>query len=375
VGVKTSGVMAKNAVGVTPPAGVARYFCDDAAIDARVTAPLSDSTLAARGVVCRICGGSSGSTHAVREMMFGSGEVFHYFACGQCGCVQLIDAPADLSRFYPADYYSYAAPAERSGVRGLFRRYRNRGTFASHREFDGATRHTPRALERALPYPIPGASDWMARLGAHRESRILDVGSGSGALLLDLASAGYTRLVGADPFIANAIAHPSGVRILKRALSELDEMFDVIMLHHAFEHMPDPSAALNAIASHLAPDGTCLMRIPTTSSWAWEHYREHWVQLDAPRHFFIHSRRSIALLAERSGLEIVDVVDDSTEFQFTGSELYQRGRSLSELATAYSRAELREYRRRADQLNREHRGDQAAFYLRRSSSVPSRSRV
>jgi SAM-dependent methyltransferase len=298
-------------------------------------------------------------------MMFGTRDVFHYFACDTCECVQLIDPPADLSRFYPDDYYSYAAPAARTGLRGAFRRRRNRGTFASRNVAAGPLE---RALARSFPYPIHGADEWMSRLNAQRDSRILDVGSGSGALLLDLESAGYTRLTGADPYIAHDLEHPNGVRILKRTLHELSETFDVVMLHHAFEHVPDPLDTLRAIAKRLAPNGTCLIRIPTSSSFAWEHYREAWVQLDAPRHLFIHSRRSIAMLAERSELEIVDVVDDSTEFQFTGSELYQRDQPLSDLATAYSPTQLREYRLRAHELNREHRGDQASFYLRHASA-------
>jgi len=39
------------------------------------------------------------------------------------------------------------------------------------------------------------------------------------------------------------------------------------------------------------PGGWCVIRIPTVSSFAWEHYREQWVQLDAPRHFFLHKVR------------------------------------------------------------------------------------
>ncbi len=331
--------------------------------------PVTQSSLPDRSATCRICGASSGTTHVVREMMFGTGDVFHYFACDSCECVQLVDPPDDLARYYPSGYYSYAPPRERTGLRGAFRRRRNRGTFAGS---SGISNGLDRLLARALPYPIFGASSWMTRLDARRDSRILDVGSGSGALLLDLASAGYTDLTGADPFIAHDVRYPNGVRILKKTAAELTETFDVIMLHHAFEHVADPDRTLRTIAQRLAPDGACLIRIPTSASWAWEHYREHWVQLDAPRHFFIHSRRSMALLAERAGLALVDVVFDSTDFQFAGSELYQRNRSLADLHSSYSKAQTREFRRRAAALNREERGDQAAFYFRRRANMSDR---
>jgi hypothetical protein len=48
------------------------------------------------------------------------------------------------------------------------------------------------------------------------------------------------------------------------------------------------------------------------------------VQLDAPRHLFLHTRKSFGLLAARAGLQIEKWFCDSTSFQFWGSELYQR---------------------------------------------------
>jgi SAM-dependent methyltransferase len=307
---------------------------------------------------CQICASPRGSEFAAREMMFGTRESFRYFACDDCRCIQLVDPPADLSRHYPADYYSLAAPIQRTGLRRRFRDRRNRGTFAP-------AGTTDRLLARAFPYPVAGARDWMPRAGVSRTSRVLDVGSGQGVLLLDLATAGFTDLLGIDPYIADTIVHPLGVRIERRTIHDVDGPFDLVMFHHSFEHLADPLETLRSVARILASNGCCLIRIPTASSWAWEHYREHWVQLDPPRHFFLHSRESLARLAEQAGLVVTDVVYDSTEFQFTGSELYRRDRPLTELATAYSSAELRAFRRRADALNAEHRGDQAAFYLRR----------
>jgi hypothetical protein len=52
-------------------------------------------------------------------MMIGLGEAFDYLECPVCGSLQIAEIPADLSRYYPADYYSYGrSPAPRAG-RGL----------------------------------------------------------------------------------------------------------------------------------------------------------------------------------------------------------------------------------------------------------------
>ena len=114
-----------------------------------------------------------------------------------------------------------------------------------------------------------------------------------------------------------------------------------------------------------------MIRIPTASSFAWKEYGVDWVQLDAPRHLFLHSVNSMKLIAAETGLEVHDIVFDSTHFQFSGSEKYQQDIPLNDqrkkglfekIAWKFKKPVLT---RRANQLNREGRGDQAAFILRK----------
>ena len=115
------------------------------------------------------------------------------------------------------------------------------------------------------------------------------------------------------------------------------------------------------------------MRIPLVSSHAWEHYGVIWVQLDAPRHLYLHSRESFERLTRDAGLEPTEVVYDSDDFQFWGSEQYasgiplksERSHSTNPSRSIFSRAEIRTFRKKADELNRESRGDVASFYLRK----------
>ncbi|MGH2855114.1 MAG: hypothetical protein ACRDLF_13090, partial [Solirubrobacteraceae bacterium] len=69
---------------------------------------------------CAICANAAGNrVFGAREMMFGLRERFEYLECGECGCLQLLDVPEDLARFYPESYYSLGgAPAavERSAL-------------------------------------------------------------------------------------------------------------------------------------------------------------------------------------------------------------------------------------------------------------------
>ena len=305
---------------------------------------------------CRICNyNGEGSAYTVREMMLGSGDPFLYFQCSRCQCLQIAEIPSDMGRYYPRDYYSYSPTSrdktDNPAVRWV-RKLRNQCS-VSDAGIGSAVIRFLFPNRKLLP---------LLDLGLNHDSRILDVGCGSGWRLFALREAGYVNTLGIDPFIGSDIAYANGLKIMKRTIHGVEGRWDVVMYHHSLEHIPDQAAALRATAALLAPGGTCLIRVPVVSSYAWEFYREHWYQIDAPRHFYLHSLSSMGLLAEQSGLAVHAVVYDSTVDQFRTSEMYRMGaRSLQE--AGFSRAQIRAWKRRAVELNREGRGDQAVFYL------------
>jgi hypothetical protein len=77
------------------------------------------------------------------------------------------------------------------------------------------------------------------------------------------------------------------------------------------------------------------------------------------------------LIAEKTGLEIKKIVYDSDEFQFWGSEQYLKGialrekRSLAEgfKNSIFTKKQINEFKKRAETLNRNVKGDHACFYL------------
>lgn len=311
--------------------------------------------------MCGICGNSEGNKrYSAREMMFGLREEFDYFQCGRCGCLQIVAAPADMSKYYPQDYYSFSMrPASHSRLKGLA---------VGKRDFYSATGKD--ILGRALFSVFPDKDLLPLRgCGITKDSKILDVGCGAGALAHRLKEAGFRNVTGADPYVASEIRYRNGLRILKKELKDIDGGWDLIMFHHSFEHIFDQRKAMETVSEKLGGKGVCLIRIPTVSSYAWEHYGVNWVQLDAPRHFFLHSVKSMGMLAESSGLKIKDTVYDSTGFQFWGSEQYLKDIPLGSPDSylkdpgAFPKEEIISFEKRAEELNRDNKGDSAAFYL------------
>lgn len=300
-------------------------------------------------------------------MMFGWDETFNYFECESCKCLQLADPIQDMSKYYPSDYYSFDSQTnkQKGGVSGALMRIRD-----AYAVFDVG--FVGQMLYKRKPSPNLRL---LSNLKMSTDDRILDVGCGDGKHLRHLSGLGFKTLLGADPFIQSEITFGNGHKIVKKTIEEIEGEWDLIMFHHAFEHMPNPKETLEAVERLLAPNGVCLIRIPTASSYAWEHYREHWVQLDAPRHYFLHTQESMAHLAKETGLRVDDCIYDSNAFQFWGSEQYLKGitlmdkqsHSLNPEGSIFSAEQIKSFERKAIELNDKNQGDACAFFLKKSS--------
>jgi 2-polyprenyl-3-methyl-5-hydroxy-6-metoxy-1,4-benzoquinol methylase len=211
------------------------------------------------------------------------------------------------------------------------------------------------------------------KVGLQLSHNILDVGCARGGLLLQLRREGFVRTVGIDPFLKEDIYYDTGLKILKKNLAELNEEFDLVMLHHSFEHMADPTSVFTQLHHIVKSRGYLLIRTPVIPCFAWRKYGTNWVQLDAPRHLFIHSVRSLNLLSQKAGFVIEHVEFDSKAFQFWGSEQYVRGIPLYDPRSyrvnpgkgLFSNDEIVAFEKRAEELNNVSDGDQACFYLRK----------
>jgi len=311
---------------------------------------------------CHICGNNKDNTaYTMREMFYGTRDAFPYFQCASCGCLQIAKIPKDMSKYYSPEYYSYSDRFQskyRDPLRRKIRQWRNYRNIIRN-SFLGSL------VSRMAPNTKFDALSMISPLS--RSSRILDVGCGGGELIFMVREAGFKNTLGIDPYLPADITYENGLKIQKVSIHDLQGEWDVIMYNHSFEHTPDQREQLHSVHRLLASGGTCLIRVPTVSSRAWEQYRENWVQIDAPRHFYLHSLKSMDLLAKDTGFRVEKVVYDSTNVQFYGSELYRMDLPLVHLLsnTVFTKDQMRTWGKEAGKLNLQQKGDQAAFFLRK----------
>jgi SAM-dependent methyltransferase len=320
-------------------------------------------------IICRVCSSKEPEEWLYpQEMMFGLKERFSYFRCASCGCLQIDEVPTNMGKYYPSNYYSYENIQDTQGSwktaikRKLFYPLMTRHQLGWGSIFGRILCHFKAA---------PSFPEWLRFLvrPISLDDKVLDVGCGSGINLLALRNCGFTNLLGVDPFISQSIAYDGGVRVNKWRLQDVEGKFSLITFHHVFEHLDNPLEVLEQARRLLLPGGQILIRIPLSDSVAAQKYKEKWVQLDAPRHVTLQTRKSMELLAKKSEMKIVRVVYDSTEFQFWGSEQYLLDIPLMDkhsfqndpMNGVFQSEKMKWFADESIRLNREQKGDQAAF--------------
>ncbi|WP_143959327.1 class I SAM-dependent methyltransferase [Litoribacter populi] len=299
---------------------------------------------------CQVCQNSEGNREFyVKEHMFGTHETFPFSSCSNCGTIQQLNPPQDLTPYYPPKYYlglNYS---------NAFRRFVKKVRLKGYQK---------------LPFkwlePIYGP--WFRKLNLKYSDKIADIGCGSGQLLYELYSSGYKDLTGFDPFMKNEGVISSSLKLERKSVFEIEEKFDCVMMHHAFEHMDKPLEVVRQAYKILNPKGQLLIRIPVSNGEAWDKYGADWVQLDAPRHIFIHSEKGMEILGQSAGFTLEKVEYDSTAFQFWASELCKKNISHfgANPLDYFDQETIVKWEKEAIRLNKARKGDQAAFFFRKN---------
>lgn len=250
---------------------------------------------------------------------------FVYRECSVCRTVyqdpQVVSE--DLSLCYPAEYYTHApvenvVPVRDAVGKRKISRLRDqlrRSIIASVQgmPIGGVSGGCGRILSRIRSIrerAYWGTLDELIPRSAENR-RALEVGCGAGFLLSELKNIGWEiEGVEIDPRAAEAARRNSGCFIRTGDFRDLDlprSSFELIVMHHVFEHLSDPVGALKAIAELLAYSGSAVLIYPNRDALGARIFRRHWIHWDSPRHLVMAPGSALADAASRAGLTCISV--------------------------------------------------------------------
>lgn len=224
-------------------------------------------------------------------------EDYPYGRCEGCGLIQRtpLPLPEEIPGLYPEDYSAYeASPLKKHGASNRF----------FIRYFYGVESASSPAILRAILRVFSGRV-MPGTLEPHGSNRLLDVGCGSGGLLLRYRDLGWSvRGIEISPK-ACEVCRQQGLEVHAGNLLDrpfTGERFDVILFHHVLEHLLQPVEVFCTVRDYLASGGKVVVVTPNAGSLCFSVYGSCWYHLDAPRHVMLWDSRTIHLLGERGGL-------------------------------------------------------------------------
>lgn len=323
-------------------------------------------------MTCKVCGNNEVSRIIyAKDLNYGGEEQFTYFQCSKCKCLQLQNVPCDIGKYYGDNYYSINMSKTKKKLTenliSLFIKTRDKRLLLNKNDIVSII---CRKLQPRVAYEL------IPQLCVDRTAAVLDVGCGDGYLLELLSDLGWSNLCGVDIYAREEDRKKNDelggiLKLVQGTIFDIIGKFDLIMFHHSLEHMEQPNEIFAKVNSLLRNENSyCMICIPISTCYAFERYGENWVQLDAPRHFFLHSPESIKLLANQANLVIEKIIYDSNSFQIIGSQMYEQGklgitRRTLKNTMEYAIKSLTKYAKVAEKLNKEEKGDQAIFLLKK----------
>lgn len=148
-----------------------------------------------------------------------------------------------------------------------------------------------------LVVPVPGGA-----------VRLCDVGCGDGSFLVAARRTGW-EVAGVEPntYARRRCEERLGVGVVFPSFEKASfaaEWFDLVTLWHVLEHLPSPMRALKEAHRILKPGGVLALALPNFGSLESLLWRQHWIYVMAPAHFYHFTRPTLDRYLHECGFEV-----------------------------------------------------------------------
>ena len=207
----------------------------------------------------------------------------YFYQCQNCGLIYQNPRPSlsEMSQYYPDDYLPFQADA-------------------SNQSF---------LIRKAIKYGYQNRINNVTRF--KKFGNLLDIGCGSGEFLEQFKTIKGWDLSGVEiNSYAAKIAQKKGLNIFNGTLEEArfpDDSFDAVTMWDVLEHLHDPKQTLREVKRILKPGGIIALRLPNGDSWDLKLFKRYWSGLDAPRHLYVFTHKTIHQLLDISGFDILQM--------------------------------------------------------------------
>jgi 2-polyprenyl-3-methyl-5-hydroxy-6-metoxy-1,4-benzoquinol methylase len=153
-------------------------------------------------------------------------------------------------------------------------------------------------------------TNWVQSLFTGHKGHVLDIGAGTGAFVHAMQQKSW-KVTGLEP---DATTREKAFELYKlhlqsaEAIFELAEHeFEVITMWHVLEHVHTLKPYLNQCFKSLKYNGRLIIAVPNYTSFDAKYYQKYWAAYDLPRHLYHFSPKSMTILLNEMGFELVAI--------------------------------------------------------------------
>ncbi len=154
----------------------------------------------------------------------------------------------------------------------------------------------------------------LARRYGRRGARLLEIGSGLGHLVGQLEDTFETYGMDINGWAVNKskeVIHKTGLQVASaQELPFSNHSFNVVIIKHIVEHLPDPQKAIREISRVTEPGGTLILATPNLDSRLKPWKGDRWIGYQDPTHISLKRPAEWLKWIEESGFRLVKVFSD-----------------------------------------------------------------
>lgn len=241
---------------------------------------------------------------------------YQYAKCLKCGLVWLLLRPKGklLKKHYPENYRPYKKYHKTNNLQKIVRLLIKNNKFVAK----------VLIADQLFFWP---------------KGKILDVGPGSGYYLHILKEWGW-KVTGLE-------LNPKAVKMVKDSgFKEIYQgdmfsrnfkknSFDVVRYSHVLEHVPSPKKELQKVRAVLKKGGKVFIIVPNIDSIFFTIFKDFWYPIEAPRHFYQFSPKTLSKLLLKSGFKNIKIKYSQPPHTFLWSVFYRLGLNKSDIRLGY----------------------------------------
>ncbi|RJP49282.1 MAG: SAM-dependent methyltransferase [Anaerolineaceae bacterium] len=154
----------------------------------------------------------------------------------------------------------------------------------------------------------------LARRYGRRGARLLEIGSGLGHLVAQLEDSFVTFGMDLNHWAVKQSKSVVNASALETASAQelpfTDSSFNVVIIKHIVEHLPDPAQALREIGRVTEPGGTLILATPNLDSLLKPWKGEKWIGYQDPTHISLKPPEEWLSLIRSAGFSLQKVFSD-----------------------------------------------------------------